>query len=54
MNPEREKLGLRTASLEQFKAARTGFLAYSGTFTVRIVHHVDCALDPADLGTDMV
>jgi len=59
MNPEREKLGLRTASLEQFKAATTGFLAYSGTFTVNraggtIVHHVDCALDPADLGTDKI
>ena len=59
MNPEREKLGLRTASLEQFKAAATGFLAYSGTYKVsrtdgRIIHHVDCALDPADLGTDMV
>ena len=59
MNSEREKLGLRTASLEQFKAVATGFLAYSGTFTVNlaegtIVHHVDCALDPADVGTDMV
>ena len=59
MNPDREKLGLRTASLEQFKAAATGFLAYSGTYKVsrtdgRITHHVDCALDPADLGTDMV
>lgn len=59
MNPEREKLGLRTASLEQFKAAATGFLAYSGTYTVsrsegKIIHHVDCAFDPADLGTDMV
>ena len=59
MNPERTKIGLRTASLDQFKAATMGFLAYSGTFTVKlaegvIVHHVDCALDPADLGTDMV
>lgn len=59
MNPEREKHGLRTASLEQFKAATTGFLAYSGTYKVnqaegKIIHHVDCALDPADLGTDMV
>jgi Lipocalin-like domain len=59
MNPDREKLGLRTASLEQFKTATTGFLAYSGTYNVSrtngmITHHVDCALDPADLGTDMV
>lgn len=59
MNSEREKLHLRTASVEQFKAAATGFLAYSGTFTVNraegtIVHHVDCALDPADVGSDMV
>ena len=59
MNPEREKLGLRTASLEQFKAAATRFLAYSGTYKVsrtdgKVIHHVDCALDPADLGTDMV
>jgi hypothetical protein len=59
MNPERAKIGLRTASSDQFKTATMGFLAYSGTFTVNraegmIVHHVDCALDPADLGTDMV
>ena len=59
MNPEREKLGLRTASLVQFKAATTGFLAYSGTYKVsrtdgQLTHHVDCALDSADLGTDMV
>jgi hypothetical protein len=59
MNPEREKLGLCTASLEQFKSVTIGFLAYSGTYMVNraegmIVHHVDCALDPADVGTDMV
>ncbi len=36
-----------------------GFLAYSGTYKGNraegmIVRHVDCALDPADLGMDMV
>jgi hypothetical protein len=59
MNPDREKVSLRTASPEQFKAAARGFLAYSGTYTVNrsdgtIVHHVECALDPADVGTDRV
>jgi hypothetical protein len=57
MNPDRERVDLNTASPEQFKAATLGFLAYSGTYTVNVAqgivaHHVDCALDPADLGTD--
>lgn len=59
MNPERAKVALGAASAEQVKAALAGFLAYSGTYTVDpargvILHHVDCALDPADLGTDKV
>lgn len=59
MNPDREKVSLRTATPEQLTAATKGFLAYSGTYTVNraagtIVHHVECALNPADVGTDRV
>src|SRR5580658_2385687 len=59
MNPDREKIALQTASPEQVTAATRGFLAYSGTYTVNlaegtIVHHVECALDPAEVGTDRV
>ena len=59
MNPDREVRDLRAATPEQLKAATRGFLAYSGTYTVNrakgtIVHHVECALNPDDVGKDRV
>jgi len=59
MNPDREIHDLRTATPEQLEAATRGFLAYSGTYTVdrargTIVHHVECALNPDDVGKDRV
>jgi hypothetical protein len=59
MKPDRENQDLRTATAEQVRVAARGFLAYSGTYTVdrasgTVVHHVQVALNPADVGKDRV
>ncbi len=68
MRPERRHIGgpatrdrrvtIREASADDLREMLTGFTAYFGTFDIdesarTVIHHVQCALIPSWVGTDL-